>query len=241
MTDSTASSGTAPTPEAGDEGQLPGVPGVGFTDAAGAGDPSTLAPPLDFTGTLKEYEPKLLRYAAALLGPGSGARLVEGATGLSRGGGGDGRDAQPGDLVQEAFLRLHRYCREHGSSAVAHPGTWLYRVVHNLAMDTIRQRIRRRGAQPKIEDAARRRAAAAAHADEAALGQLEQREMVALAMCLLGDLPEQQQQVITLKLLEGLTLRQIAEVLGSSPGSVNYHLNQGLARLAQQLRQRGAV
>jgi RNA polymerase sigma-70 factor (ECF subfamily) len=188
---------------------------------------------LDFAKTLREYEAKLLRYAASLMGS-AGA-------GDQAGAGGADRDVQPGDLVQEAFLRLHRFCREHGSSAIEHPGTWLYRVVHNLAMDTIRKRVRERGAQPKIEDAARVRAAAADASDEAALGQLEQRELVGLAMRLLGDLPEQQQQVIALKFMEGLTLRQIADVIDSTPGSVNYHLNQGLSRLAEQLRKKGAV
>lgn len=189
------------------------------------------AEPLDFLKVLDEYEAKLLRYAATLLGgPGALANTNDA-----------GQAVQPGDLVQEAFLRLHRTCREHGGCAIEHPGAWLYRVVHNLAMDAIRQRVRQRGAQQQIEDAARLRAATADASDEAAMGELEQRELVGLAMRLLGDLPEQQQQVITLKLLEGLTLRQIAVVLDSSPGSVNYHLNQGLARLAQQLRQKGVL
>ena len=156
-------------------------------------------------------------------------------------GGEAGLGVQPSDLVQEAFFRLHRYCREHGSSAIENPQAWLYRVVHNLVTDAIRKRVRQRGAQPKIVDAARERAANAAEADAEAMGTLEQREMVALAMRLLGDLPEQQQQVITLKLLEGLSLNQIAVVLDSSKGSVNYHLNQGLSRLAQQLRQKGVA
>jgi len=188
---------------------------------------------LDLAKILREYEARLLRYAANLLG---GAYAAAPAT-ADRGSPG----LQPGDLVQEAFLRLHRYCRENGSSAIDHPGTWLYRVVHNLAMDAIRKRVRERGVQPKLADAARLRAAAADASDEESLEQLDQRELVALAMRLLGDLPEQQQQAITLKFMEGLTLRQIATILDSSPGSVNYHLNQGLSRLAQQLRKKGVL
>jgi len=60
-------------------------------------------------------------------------------------------------------------------------------------------------------------------------------------MKLLDELPDQQRHILTLRLLRGMTLRQIAQVLNSSPGSVNYHLNQGLKRLANQLKQRGLM
>ncbi|MBX2850618.1 MAG: RNA polymerase sigma factor [Phycisphaeraceae bacterium] len=228
MPERSAASGTDPIPDTGEAGQLAEGPGPAVGELSAAVAAQSIAEPLDFAKAIRDYEAKLLRYATTLLG-GPDAT------------GGSGQDLQPTDLVQEAFLRLHGYCREHGSSAIAHPGSWLYRVVHNLAMDAIRRRVRQRGAQAKIEDSARLRAAAADEADAAALGQLEQHELVALAMRLLGDLPEQQQQVISLKLLEGLSLRQIAVVLGTTPGSVNYHFNQGLSRLAQQLRQKGVV
>ena len=226
MTDPQAASDAAPSP-------LPGAVEARASDAATGSNPNPPPPaaPLDFAKTLQTYEPKLLRYAARMLGP----TTSPGFTGLAQ------RDTQCADIVQEAFLRLHRHGRQHGSASIAHPGTWLYRVVHNLAIDTIRQRIRQRRAQPTLESDARRRAREAEQSGDDALGQLEQREQIALALRLLDDLPERQQQVITLKLLEGLTLRQIAEITDSSPGSVNYHLNLGLTRLAQQLKQKGAV
>jgi RNA polymerase sigma-70 factor (ECF subfamily) len=230
MAERRAASGTDPNPDTGEAGQLAEGPGATIGESSAAVTAQSPAEPLDFAKTIRDYEAKLLRYASTLLGGPSGA-----------GANGTGQDVQPTDLVQEAFLRLHGYCREHGSSAIDQPGPWLYRVVHNLAMDAIRRKVRQRGAQTKIEDSARQRAAAADEADAAALGQLEQHELVALAMRLLGDLPEQQQQVISLKLLEGLSLRQIAAVLDTTAGSVNYHLNQGLSRLAQQLRQKGVV
>lgn len=235
MTDSHAASESSQPPPQGEQaGRLEA--GAGAVSAPPAAS-AVLPAPLDFAQAMADYEPRLLRYAARLLGP-TNAVTVEGDAERS---GGPGRDTQPADLVQEAFLRLHRHCRSHGSATIEHPCTWLYRVVHNLAMDTIRKRIRQRGAQPRLETDARRRAADADRHDADALGQLEHREQVDLAMRLLHDLPERQRQVITLKLLDGLTLRQIAEVMDATPGSVNYHLNQGLQRLAQQLRQKGAV
>ncbi|XAL98945.1 sigma-70 family RNA polymerase sigma factor [Phycisphaeraceae bacterium D3-23] len=234
MTDPQAASESAQPPAAGAGDRPEGTPEPSTPPAEGEPAPAIPAPPpLDFAKTLKVYEPRLLRYAARLLGPGVPAAIATQAE--------PGRDTQPADLVQEAFLRLHRHCRSHGSASIEHPGTWLYRVVHNLALDTIRKRTRQRVALPRLEHDARRRADDAGREDDDALGQLEHREQVELALRLLHDLPERQQQVITLKLLDGLTLRQVAEVMDASPGSVNYHLNQGLQRLAQQLRQKGAV
>lgn len=229
MTDSPAPSGPATPPPAGPAATPPGGRSAEPNHEGQAAAP---AEPLDFAKTLDTYEPKLMRYAAGLLAGTAPAPQPDAAP---------ARDTQPADLVQEAFLRLHKHGREHGGASIRHPGTWLYRVVHNLAMDALRKRVRTRDARPTLEAAARRRAGDADDHDAAALGQLEQREQIDLALRLLHDLPEQQRRVISMKLLDGLTLRQIAEVLGSSSGSVNYHLNQGLTRLAQQLKQQRAV
>ena len=44
------------------------------------------------------------------------------------------------DVVQEAFLSLHRHVRQHGQASVVNPAAWLWRVAHNLAIDAIRKR-----------------------------------------------------------------------------------------------------
>ena len=186
--------------------------------------------PLDLTDLVARHQMGLICYARRLLGQ----LPVDESHPRSP-------DSLARDLTQEAFLRLHRQCRQQGSASVRHPSTWLYRVVHNQVMDVIRQWSRQRRHAQGVEDIARQRQDSASESAADALDELEKREAIGLAMRLLGDLPDEQQRIITLKLLEGLTLRQIAEVIGSTPGSVNYHLNQGLARLASQLKQKGVV
>ena len=50
-----------------------------------------------------------------------------------------------------------------------------------------------------------------------------------------------QRQVVMLKVIQGMSLREVAEVVGLSVSMVNYRLNQGLAELAQRLRKAGVV
>lgn len=163
----------------------------------------------------------MLRYARHLLGPTHDARE---------------HDAQ--DLVQDALLRLHRQWAQHGRDSVTHIRTWLLRVTHNLAIDAIRKKGRRRMSLPKLQRAAEDRAEVQAHSQ--GLLDVENREAAEYAKRLMNDLPENQQRVLTLR-LNDMTIRQIGEVLDMSPGNVGYHLNQALGTLARQLKQAGVV
>ncbi|MHC4286210.1 MAG: RNA polymerase sigma factor [Planctomycetota bacterium] len=53
-------------------------------------------------------------------------------------------DHEAEDVVQEAFVRLHRQVAGHGSGSVKHLTTWLFRVTHNLTIDMLRRRSKRR-------------------------------------------------------------------------------------------------
>ena len=182
------------------------------------GDAEVADCPVDqsFGAIVSRHEGALLRYACHLVGN-------------------QADEAQ--DLVQEAFLRLHRH--RQGDTAIVNLKTWLFRVVHNLAMDTIRKRGRRKAAKVKLEDQARQRDRERGKPDR--LADMERREAAQYAVELLEQLPEPQQRVLVLRLSQDLTIRQIAEVVGSTPGSVSYQLNRGLAELARQLKQRELI
>ncbi|NIS51692.1 MAG: hypothetical protein GWN67_11395 [Phycisphaerae bacterium] len=57
----------------------------------------------------------------------------------------------------------------------------------------------------------------------------------------LAQLDEQQRQVVLLKVIQGMSLRQVAKVIGISVSLVNYRLNQGLTELARRLKRAGVV
>lgn len=188
-------------------------------EAAGsiATDSAAVAVRGDFAGLVDAFQSPLLRYARRLLGPGDDAE----------------------DVVQEAFIRYHRQVAGKGRPTPDSPRSWLYRVVHNRAMDMRRKRKRRTDHQPRLTE--RARAAAADHAADAPVDELLHAESIAHALAALDDLPEEQRQIVVLKVMHGLTLREVAEVMDMPFGNVNYRLNRALADLAGKLKRKGVV
>jgi len=173
----------------------------------------------DLMAVVAHYQSPLLRYVGQMLG-----RI----------------DHEAEDIVQEAFVRLHRQVARHGPSSVKHLTTWLFRVTHNLTIDVLRQQSRRkRVPETTIDPAVLSEEQAADEMD--ALGEVLRQEARQVAMRELAQLDDQQRQVVLLKVIQEMTLRQVAEVVGISVSMVNYRLNQGLTELAQRLRRAGVV
>lgn len=135
-------------------------------------------------------------------------------------------DADRGrDVVQDAFLRL---CREAHDATGDHVAAWLYTVCRNRALDVRKKERRMKSLPASAADAATDRMpdpALAAERDDDARR----------AIALLDRLPENQQEVIRLKIEHGLKYREISEVTGLSVSNVGYLLHQGLKTLRGQL------
>lgn len=180
------------------------------------------APPLDagdLMAVVARYQSPLLRYVGQMLG-----RM----------------DHEAEDIVQEAFVRLHRQVAKRGSESVKHLTTWLFRVAHNLTIDVLRKRSRRKSASDTTADPAIPVEEQAADEMDV-LGEVLRREARQVALRELTQLDEQQRQVVLLKIIQGMTLREVAAVVGVSVSLVNYRLNQGLKELAQRLKKAGVV
>lgn len=198
--------------------------------------PAVPAAAIDFTCLVPRLESSLLRYVAQLLGRA---------------------DADLQDIVQDAFLRLHKQVHEHGDDSVQNVSTWLFRVAHNLTMDTLRKRKVRKqthlkmtgqspaSAQNASSSSSSKGAAAfdspKVQHDEDTLGDLERQEACTMAMSELATLPDHQRQALTLKMIEGLTIREIAVVTETSIGNVGYRISQGLAELSRRLKKAGVI
>lgn len=173
----------------------------------------------DLMAVVAHYQSPLLRYVGQMLG-----RI----------------DHEAEDIVQEAFVRLHHQVAGHGSGSVKHLTTWLFRVTHNLTIDVLRQRSRRkRVSETTIDPVVLSEEQAADELD--ALGEVLRQEARQVALRELAQLDDQQRQVVLLKVIQEMTLRQVAEVVSISVSMVNYRLNQGLTELAQRLRRAGVV
>ena len=133
------------------------------------------------------------------------------------------------DVVQEVFFRLHRQIARKGPASVRTVSQWVFRVCHNVALD-VREKRSRQPAVPEGE---------AESIDQ--LGELVRRAACQQALEELGKLPEQQRQILLLKVIQGMTLREIARVTKLTPGQASYQLNQALAELARRLQEANVI
>lgn len=144
------------------------------------------------------------------------------------------------DVVQDTFLRLHKQVTEQGPDSIANLKTWLFRVAHNKAMDVGRKRSRRKASRDQVvQEAVDTQKADASPQDLADV--LAQREAREKAMEELDNLPDELREVVVLKIMEGMSMRQIAAVLDMSASNVCYRFNQALAELARRLKEKGIV
>jgi RNA polymerase sigma-70 factor, ECF subfamily len=134
-----------------------------------------------------------------------------------------GRWDQAEDVVQEAFLRVHRAARNYTPTAAF--TTWLYRIVVNLCQDVLRKR--RPEAEPPPDLSNGRTAQ-----PEAALRRAERIEAVRRAV---GELPERQRIAVVLHRYTGLSHGEIAEATGWTVSAVESVLVRAYARLRERL------
>jgi len=133
------------------------------------------------------------------------------------------------DIVQEAFMKLHAQFQ-----AVAAPQPWLYRTVHNLAVDHQRRasRIVLLGspaddqADP-IQDASDSQPLP----DE----QIARWEGIGLVRLVLETLDHRSRELIRLRFHEDLSYKEIAGRTGLTVGHVGYLLHHALKAMAVEL------
>jgi RNA polymerase sigma-70 factor (ECF subfamily) len=173
----------------------------------------------DLMGVVTHFQGPLLRYVGRML---------------------DYRDHEIEDIVQETFIRLHRQVKARGPESIQHLSTWLFRVAHNQTLDVIRKRKCRKHKPPTSTlDQADAKEQIANDMD--ALGEMLRKESRQVALESLGKLAPDIRLVLLLKIIQGMSLRQVAEIVGVSLSTVNYRLNQGLTDLAGRLKRAGVV
>ncbi|MEK7387267.1 MAG: sigma-70 family RNA polymerase sigma factor [candidate division NC10 bacterium] len=137
------------------------------------------------------------------------------------------------DAAQEAFIRAYQALPSfRGQSAFY---TWLFRITMNVASDRVRQRTARGrafGTERVEEEEWERTLVDRGEAPDAAAARAEERRRIQRA---LESLPEHHRAIIMLSDLEGLSYREIAEVLGIPMGTVMSRLHNARKRLRQAL------
>ncbi|MEQ1830049.1 MAG: sigma-70 family RNA polymerase sigma factor [Pirellula sp.] len=126
------------------------------------------------------------------------------------------------DCVQETFLKL---CRESRSNVEGHVDAWLFRTCRNHAMD-----LHRREARMTIDSESSALATATAM-DLGPAAQLLQHDERQLLRQQIDRLPKREQEVLELRLGQGLTYKQIADIMQLSVSNVGVLLHQAVTRL----------
>ena len=137
------------------------------------------------------------------------------------------------DVAQDAFIRAYQALPSfRGQSAFY---TWLFRITMNVAADRVRQRAARGrafGTERVEEEEWERTLVDRGEAPDASAARAEERRRIQRA---LESLPEHHRAIIMLSDLEGLSYREIAEVLGIPMGTVMSRLHNARKRLRQAL------
>jgi RNA polymerase sigma-70 factor (ECF subfamily) len=150
-----------------------------------------------FLETISQVRPRLHRYCARMVGS-----VTEGE-----------------DLVQDALFQAYRKLDTFDDSRPLTP--WLFRIAHNLCIDTLR----RRGVRADAE--------IAAHRDELVAPVEPAGPAVGRAIeHLVLTLPPKERACVLLKDVFDYSLEEIAELVDSTVGGVKAALNRGRTKLA---------
>ena len=129
------------------------------------------------------------------------------------------------DVVQDAFARL---CGQPRGQTEGCERPWLYKVCRNRAIDVLKKE----GRMKTFDDASagRQESGESDPAQTAA-----SREQAQQASSLLHDLPDNQREVIRLKVGGDLSYREISELTGLSVSNVGYLLHTGLKTIRSRM------
>ena len=105
--------------------------------------------------------------------------------------------------------------------------SWLYRIMRNLWIDTVRARGRREDLHSPVEEAEQ--------VGEDPRGAIEAAIDLGKAMAAMERLPDEQREIVALILIEGLGYRECSEILGLPIGTVSSRLVRGRNALLQLL------
>ena len=164
-----------------------------------------------FEALVRRHQGPLLRHAQGLLGPGSSAE----------------------DVVQEAFLKLAQQPPTLPAEVLGDARTeraalasWLHKVTRNLCMDLLRSESRRKRREHEVAPG------------EAAKGELEHVDLNDTQEAVgrsLERLPQDQREVLVLRLLGEKSYKEIAAITGKKVGTVGWLVSVGLKALASEL------
>jgi RNA polymerase sigma-70 factor, ECF subfamily len=152
-----------------------------------------------------------------------------------------GRPEDVEDVAQEVFLRLYYSLDQLRTPEVFEP--WLYRLTVNASYDYLRKQRRRN--ESRMSDLSEQQVlmADAAAGGKVSHEQNRQKQVKDLVQSLLGSVSEQDRILLTLKEVEGLSLKELEKIYGVNENALKVRLFRARQRVlnAFDASQKGPV
>lgn len=129
------------------------------------------------------------------------------------------------DVAQESFVKVYESIGSFRGDAAFN--TWLYRIVTNMSLNRLRQKKNSITNMSIVENAV-----VGKNDFFSAQQNMETRQALEKA---LHELPTLQRAVVILRHLNGLSTRQVGEILRCSEGTVKTHLHRGIKKMKSKI------
>ncbi|MGQ9919387.1 MAG: RNA polymerase sigma factor [Bryobacteraceae bacterium] len=141
-----------------------------------------------------------------------------------------GRPEDVEDVAQEVFIRLYYSLDQLRSPEVFEP--WLYRLTVNAALDYLRKR-RKRKLESRVADLSEQQVmmADAAAGSKVQVDEKEKARIRELVDSLLSGVSEEDRLLLTLKEVEGLSLKELEKIYGVNENALKVRLFRARQRV----------
>jgi RNA polymerase sigma-70 factor (ECF subfamily) len=129
------------------------------------------------------------------------------------------------DVAQEVFLRAYKGLRRFRFHA--EPFTWLYRTLENVCNEYNRRTLRDRSLNQQLTESDAAQSTVEDGSEQIHMQQIRQ---------IIARLPKRQQDVVLLRVFEGMSVEETALTLKCRQGTVKAHLHKALNNLRSYLQ-----
>ena len=165
----------------------------------------------EFEAVITTHQSGLLRYVTRLVNDAAAAQ----------------------DVVQETFIKLFRVWHK-GARPTDNLRPWLYRVAHNAATDYIRH-------ESRLHHLHEQEASERFTPDPAIPAYGDPTERVNIVLGHLRRLNPAEQQVLLLRMQEGLSYREISLITGRTEGNIGCILHHAVQKVSASLKKAGLI
>jgi len=146
-----------------------------------------------------------------------------------------GNEEDACDVVQEAFLRAFKSLKKFNMKSSF--STWLYRIASNICIDQLRKNKKFRVYPMSYQDNfSENNTKFAVESDDLPEEQAERRETRKRVNQAINKLPEEHRIIVVLRDIQGMSYKEIAEILKLNIGTVKSRINRARLSLKKELQ-----